>query len=485
MIVVLGQSLMAQFENFDKFKKFDQFYLLREKKMSPILKQKISMLRAQKISKKWSFRVAYTTAMDKAISSLAGLKKPGNVRQKIQMQDQRNQQFFKFQPKIKKFEYFKKKTNIPVSSSNMRKWDWRRQGKVSPVRNQRGCGSCWAFATLGAFEGNDRLQNSRNIDASEQCVLNCSGKGSCRGGWWAFDFLINKGVANESRYPYSARDGQCNNSAPRVYKATKWGYVKGQSPSISQLKKALIKYGPLAVAVHVSPSFQAYADGVYNNNVNKSINHGVTLIGWDDNKRAWIIKNSWGTGWGSTAGYGSEKGYMYIGYGCSKIGTYAAWVEAKKIPKPATEDCIPFNPNRLTVKRYGRDWKIVEGNHMMMGFGSKRHEAIKALAIIKRYRMNKMCFIGRPHPSMTYFLTNGKSPVGSMSGEDAIGFNLARLQVKRVGNDWKITDGRSWLLSFGNKKSEAYAAHKTIKKYGFTKICYVGRPHASMIYFRK
>ncbi len=72
------------------------------------------------------------------------------------------------------------------------------------------------------------------------------------------------------------------------------------------------------------------------------VNHGVTLVGWDDNKSAWLIKNSWGTGWGSTCDYGTERGYMWISYNSNSIGYAAAWVKAKAKPKPMTEDCRFF-----------------------------------------------------------------------------------------------------------------------------------------------
>jgi hypothetical protein len=62
-----------------------------------------------------------------------------------------------------------------------------------------------------------------------------------------------------------------------------------------------------------------------------NINHAITLIGWDDSKQAWLIKNSWGTGWGSTCEYGTERGYMWIGYDSNKVGFNAAFVRAQQL----------------------------------------------------------------------------------------------------------------------------------------------------------
>ena len=53
---------------------------------------------------------------------------------------------------------------------------------------------------------------------------------------------------------------------------------------------------------------QSYIGGVFDEHElgtpNQPINHAVTLIGWDDDKGAWLIKNSWGQAWGGQAGFG-------------------------------------------------------------------------------------------------------------------------------------------------------------------------------------
>ncbi len=70
-----------------------------------------------------------------------------------------------------------------------------------------------------------------------------------------------------------------------------------------------------------------------------------------------------------------------------------------------TEDCISFNPDDLKIELVNGRVKIVEGCcHWMMDFDTKLDEAITSLEIIKKYGFTKMCFVGRPDPSMTYFL---------------------------------------------------------------------------------
>lgn len=148
-----------------------------------------------------------------------------------------------------------------------------------------------------------------------------------------------------------------------------------------------------------------------------------------------------------------------------------------------SEDCIPFDPTKVAVKRVGGRWKIVQGSHWILDFGTQEWEADTALAIIKKHNLDSMCFVGRPDPSMTYFLSAGKAPTGAMTGEDAVTFSWQDAQVKKVQNRWKIVDGSHWLMDFGNKKTEATEALAILKKYRFNKMCFVGRPNPSMTYF--
>ena len=102
------------------------------------------------------------------------------------------------------------------------------------------------------------------------------------------------------------------------------------------------------------------------------------------------------------------------------------------------EDCLGFNWRNVTVKKINGRWKVVEGNHWIMDFENKKAEARHALRIIKHYRLDQMCFIGRPKPSMTYFLSHGNAPSGSMPGEDCISFNINKIWLHPL-NSFSIT----------------------------------------------
>lgn len=297
-------------------------YIKRELGASDDIRSSLSALRDEAAAKQWTFEVGYTTAMDFTTEQITGMKPPKDWLEKAQEQD----------VVAKTFEQ-PEQTALGSCVATAAKFNWADYGLVTPVKDQGPCGSCWAFGTHGAFEGSYAILNNTNINSSEQDTLDCSGAGDCGGGWWAYDYLINTGSADEANYPYTAEKKACKSSAVRPYKAAVWGYVNSrvEIPSVGELKKALCNYGPLAVAVVVTPAFQAYKSGVFNENSTAQINHGVTLVGWDDSKQAWRIKNSWGVGWG-------ESGYMWIAYGCNKIGYGATWVQAKPAGVPVCKD---------------------------------------------------------------------------------------------------------------------------------------------------
>jgi len=158
-------------------------------------------------------------------------------------------------------------------------------------------------------------------------------------------------------------------------------------------------------------------------------------------------------------------------------------------PMPVTpmvkEDCIGFNPRNTDRQQVNGRWKLVDGSHWLFDFGNNAEEASQALRIIKRYRLNKSCFVGRPDPSLSYLLSGEQAPSGAVSGEDCIGFNPANIAVAQHGGRWKVVDGSHWLFDFGSNEGEARQALAIIKQHGFRYSCFVGRPNPSFTYMRK
>jgi len=315
-----------------------KFYLDREKIASAKIKQELGELRSKIQAEKLTFEVGYTEAMDIPLEKLAGTKEIPNVEALARDQSALAEKLTQAEASAEK-EFMDKnptkaaeiRTFLVTCSPTATAFNWKSWGKVTDVRNQRGCGSCWDFGTVGAYEGSYAIRNNRLIDASEQYILSCckstiSGCGTCAGGWpqKAAEFLVRKGTATEAAVPYTATDAPCPTKAATPYGAVAWNFVAsgGGIPTVAQMKAALCTYGPLSVCVRVTNAFRAYKSGVFNEHDTGPINHCVTLIGWDDTKHAWLIKNSWGTSWGMN-------GYMWIAYDSNSIGKYALWVKAK------------------------------------------------------------------------------------------------------------------------------------------------------------
>lgn len=204
-------------------------------------------------------------------------------------------------------------------------FDYRSRGVVSVPGDQQDCGCCWAYGTGGAFDAAYAIRNRYRLTISRQDILDHSGAGSCSGGWWAFDYLVGAGAPKAAADPYLGREGGPALPAPRL-KALDWGYVAadGGLPTVPELKAGLCRYGPLAVAVNATPAFLQYKSGVFDEPgaaAGGTVNHAVLLVGWDDARGCWAIKNSWNEGWG-------EDGFIRIRYGSNAIGFGAAWVEA-------------------------------------------------------------------------------------------------------------------------------------------------------------
>uniref|UniRef100_A0A0E0QV57 Uncharacterized protein n=1 Tax=Oryza rufipogon TaxID=4529 RepID=A0A0E0QV57_ORYRU len=189
-------------------------------------------------------------------------------------------------------------------------WDWRQHGVVTPVKDQ---GSCWAFSSVGAVESAYAIATKKLLRLSEQQVLDCSGGGDCGGGYTSTvlsEFAVKKGIAldasgNPPYYPpYQAKKLACRTVAGKpVVKMD--GAASVPSSNEVALKQSVYKQ-PVSVLIEANSNFQLYKQGVYSGPCGTSINHAVLAVGYGatpDNTKYWIVKNSWGTGWG-------EKGYI-------------------------------------------------------------------------------------------------------------------------------------------------------------------------------
>lgn len=180
--------------------------------------------------------------------------------------------------------------------------------KMSNIRDQGSCGSCYSFGSVGAIEGRLNIEKNYKFDLSEQQVVSCSqsyGNNGCNGGisYNVYDYILNNDLAIESDYPYIGNTGTCKTIKKHI-KISNYQSCKGF------MQDCLIR-GPIDIAMDTISSFDYYSSGYYSEtnckNDPNDLNHEMVAVGYGYNngKLYYIIRNSWGKYWGMN-------GYAYV-----------------------------------------------------------------------------------------------------------------------------------------------------------------------------
>ena len=216
----------------------------------------------------------------------------------------------------------------------------------TPVKQQAG-ETCWAFSTIAAGEANLIMNDSRyttqNLDLDE---LHLAYNSFClnladplENSVGDYNYFLNRdwtdyiqaggspfiAAMTLSQWKGAAFQGTepSESNAYNSNQAILTGFASNIAKyNQSNVKLALTKYGPLMLTYHAkdayyNPNTAAYC---YPGEIS-SVNHAVTIVGWDDNYSktnflsssgvqndgAWIVKNSWGEEWG-------DHGYFYLSY---------------------------------------------------------------------------------------------------------------------------------------------------------------------------
>lgn len=221
------------------------------------------------------------------------------------------------------------KEEVPISK------DWRSSGCISEPIDQKGCGACYAIATMAAVESMRCLKHVSSPILSPQQVVDCSTEKTgydnhgCNGGWPTQVLKYLKDVelvARESCYPFKRRKSACKldeimETSGCTVRASVTDQRKLQYRVLRTEQDMLYhvaKTGPVIAVINAPSSFFYYGEGVFDDPIctkrRFDVDHAILIVGYGskDGEDYWLLKNSWGTDeWGQG------------GYGLYKRGTHA------------------------------------------------------------------------------------------------------------------------------------------------------------------
>jgi cathepsin K len=331
-LLLVSATSFAQVNEKLLVKQLPQVYQQRELKGSATLKTTLTQQRNFIFTNKLTFKVANTSVSELKLENITGAKMlTSQESEKIKSTLAAQTISPDLIEIIRKFRL--------LCSSSSKAYDARNLNLVPAIRFQH-CGNCWAYSATGALEISyikvNHITPPTTVDLSEKQIVSCSGAGSCAGGW---PYLVDQWLVTSQTKVMpdaSAPDDGTDHPCPVIPLTARaqlaaWGMVDPSAglhkiAAIDQIKAAICTYGAVSVCVNATPLFQNYAGGVFfetaSDNNNPSINHAVVLIGWDDSKGAWLLRNSWGTNWGIG-------GYCWIKYNSNNIGYGSIWCLAR------------------------------------------------------------------------------------------------------------------------------------------------------------
>jgi len=194
---------------------------------------------------------------------------------------------------------------IPTSFDSRTKW----ANCIHPIRDQKQCGSCWAFAASQVLSDRFCIVSNQTINKvmSPQYLVSCDTQElACNGGyllysWW---FLESTGVVTDSCWPYQSGAGfvpTCSSFTTCADGSTLRKYYAKKNSTKSfrnatAIQNEMLVNGPVEAGMDVYSDFMSYSSGIYTNTTGATYlgGHAVKIVGWgsSNNIKYWIVANS-------------------------------------------------------------------------------------------------------------------------------------------------------------------------------------------------
>jgi len=252
------------------------------------------------------------------------------------------------------------------AAANPTRKDWRdaTPSVVTAVKDQGGCGSCWAFGSTEVMESHYAINTGELLTLAPQAYVNCApnpthcgGTGGCEGSIpeLAFNTSAQIGLPLESDLPYHGTDAACTPYKAAVVNS---GYTKLPENDADALETALASIGPIAVNVATSSGpdyglgWVRYGGGIFSGGCTANdcvLDHIVAAVGYDQDY--WLVRNSWGASWGEHGYIRLARANDVVTYLDNSPGSGVACLPFPQTQSPMGESGILFDTSYPTDVR--------------------------------------------------------------------------------------------------------------------------------------